>query len=72
MWGVPFSLLVSGYDDILSVQLTWNKTLSIGQVWSLEQGVMSGEVEKCPILHVCPKFDVFTLTDGFQCTNKMH
>ena len=22
---------------------------------------MSGEVEKCPILHVCPKFDVFTL-----------
>ena len=20
---------------------------------------MSGEVEKCPILHVCPKFDVF-------------
>ena len=23
---------------------------------------MSGEVEKCPILHVCPKFDVFTLT----------
>ena len=31
MWRVPFSLLVSGYDDILSVQLTWNKTLSIGQ-----------------------------------------
>ena len=30
-------------------------------VRSLEQGVMSGEVEKCPILHVCPKFDVFTL-----------
>ena len=24
---------------------------------------MSGEVEKCPILHVCPKFDVFTLYD---------
>ena len=23
---------------------------------------MSGEVEKCPILHVRPKFDVFTLT----------
>ena len=22
---------------------------------------MSEEVEKCPILHVCPKFDVFTL-----------
>ena len=22
---------------------------------------MSGEVEKCPILHVRPKFDVFTL-----------
>ena len=22
---------------------------------------MSGEVEKCPILHVCPKFDVLTL-----------
>ena len=22
---------------------------------------MSGEVEKCLILHVCPKFDVFTL-----------
>ena len=30
-------------------------------VGSLEQDVMSGEVEKCPILHVCPKFDVFTL-----------
>ena len=24
---------------------------------------MSGEVEKCPILHVRPKFDVFTLVD---------
>ena len=24
---------------------------------------MSGEVEKCPILHVCPKFDVFTLME---------
>ena len=24
---------------------------------------MSGEVEKCPILHVCPKFDVFTLPE---------
>ena len=24
---------------------------------------MSGEVEKCPILHVRPKFDVFTLFD---------
>ena len=23
---------------------------------------MSGEVEKCPILYVCPKFDVFTLS----------
>ena len=22
---------------------------------------MSGEVEKCPILHFCPKFNVFTL-----------
>ena len=30
-------------------------------VESLEQDVMSGEVEKCPILHVRPKFDVFTL-----------
>ena len=26
---------------------------------------MSGEVEKCPILHVRPKFDVFTL--GVVC-----
>ena len=26
--------------------------------------VMSGEVEKCPILHVRPKFDVFTLVGG--------
>ena len=24
---------------------------------------MSGEVEKCPILHVRPKFDVFTLAN---------
>ena len=24
---------------------------------------MSGEVEWCPILHVCPKFDVFTLLE---------
>ena len=32
-------------------------------VGSLEQDVLSGEVEKCPILHVCPKFDVFTLQD---------
>ena len=31
-------------------------------VGSLEQYIMSGEVEKCPILHVRPKFDVFTLT----------
>ena len=23
---------------------------------------MSGEVEWCPILHVCPKFNVFTLS----------
>ena len=30
-------------------------------VESLEQDVMSGDVEKCPILHVRPKFDVFTL-----------
>ena len=30
-------------------------------VESLEQDVMSGEVVKCPILHVRPKFDVFTL-----------
>ena len=50
-----FSLLGSGYDDILSVQLTT----------SLEQDVMSGEVEKCPILHVRPKFDVFTLIKLF-------
>ena len=27
---------------------------------------MSGEVEKCPILHVCPKFDVFTLYIRFH------
>ena len=26
---------------------------------------MSGEVEKCPILHVRPKFDVFTLITGY-------
>ena len=26
---------------------------------------MSGEVEKCPILHVRPKFDVFTLLGVF-------
>ena len=32
-------------------------------VESLEQDVMSGEVEKSPILHVCPKFNVFTLED---------
>ena len=25
---------------------------------------MSGEVEKCPILHVRPKFDVFTLREN--------
>ena len=25
------------------------------------QDVVPGEVEKCPILHVRPKFDVFTL-----------
>ena len=31
MWLVPFSLVGSGYDDILSVQLTWNKTLKIGR-----------------------------------------
>ena len=30
-------------------------------VGSLEKDVMSGEVEWCPILHVRPKFDVFTL-----------
>ena len=30
-------------------------------VGSLEQDVMSGEVEKCLILHVRLKFDVFTL-----------
>ena len=38
-------------------------------VESLEQDVMSGEVEKCQILHVRPKFDVFTLrvkTDVLQ------
>ena len=29
---------------------------------------MSGEVEKCPILHVRPKFDVFTLP-SWICTN---
>ena len=28
---------------------------------------MSGEVEKCPILHVCPKFDVFTLIRETEC-----
>ena len=28
---------------------------------------MSGEVEKCPILHVRPKFNVFTLCDFQQC-----
>ena len=27
---------------------------------------MSREVEKCPILHVRPKFDVFTLYDKLQ------
>ena len=27
---------------------------------------MSGEVEKCPILHVRPKFDVFTLVVNKQ------
>ena len=27
---------------------------------------MSGEVEKCPILHVRPKFDVFTLVQAIQ------
>ena len=31
MWCVPFSLVGSGYDDILSVQLIRNKNLSIGQ-----------------------------------------
>ena len=36
MWRVPFSLLGSGYDDTLSVQLTWNKTLSIG--WEARAG----------------------------------
>ena len=28
---------------------------------------MSGEVEKCPILHVCPKFNVFTLVPVANC-----
>ena len=33
---------------------------------------MSGEVEKCPILHVRPKFDVFTLTRycSVECQRK--
>ena len=30
---------------------------------------MSGEVEKCPILHVRPKFDVFTLETFFSNFN---
>ena len=58
----------SGYDDILSVQLTQNKTLLL--VGSLEKDVMSGEVEWCPILHVRPKFDVFTLLDLDQTPAK--
>ena len=29
---------------------------------------MSGEVEKCPILHVRPKFDVFTLVSHENTT----
>ena len=40
---------------------TVNLKLDLKLVESLEQDVMSGEVEKCPILHVRPKFDVFTL-----------
>ena len=35
-------------------------------VESLEQDVMSGEVVKCPILHVRLKFDVFTLLHNFK------
>ena len=30
---------------------------------------MSGEVEKCPILHVRPKFDVFTLAVSFDSSS---
>ena len=31
---------------------------------------MPGEVEKCPILHVCPKFDVFTLSMQVKAFSK--
>ena len=44
MWRVPFSLVGSGYDDILSVQLTRNKTSSIGRESREERYVRGGRM----------------------------
>ena len=41
-------------------------------VGSLEKDIMSGEVEWCPILHVRPKFDVFTLVAEKILTKNVH
>ena len=55
----------SGYDDILSIQLTRNKTLSIGRESSERHYVRGGRIVSdftCP--SEIPKFNVFTLVSG--------